>query len=157
MGGRRVWWVFVWRCAPVSASSCTAHPRPPAGGSAAADCCRELGSSTASAAACIVAASTFPPGKRSTHSHPPTHQEKRRVVSSFPIGRWVAVGWWVGSANYLPVPEMPQARRLPTVRTATEPPKLVRTRERPSRALTKLPPNGINASTSGVQVINRRI
>ena len=45
MGGRRVWWVFVRRGAPRSASSGAAHPRPPAGGSAAADRCRELGSS----------------------------------------------------------------------------------------------------------------
>ena len=55
MGGRRVWWVFVRRCAPLSASSGAAHPRPPAGGSAAADRCRELGSSAASATASIVA------------------------------------------------------------------------------------------------------
>ena len=65
MGGRRVWWVFVRRCAPALTSSCAAHPGPPAGGSAAADRCRELGSSTASAAASIVANSGFPPRKGS--------------------------------------------------------------------------------------------
>ena len=54
MGGRRVWWVFVWRCTPVSASSGAAHPRPPVVGSAAADRCRKLCSSSASAAASIV-------------------------------------------------------------------------------------------------------
>ena len=53
--------------------------------------------------------------------------------------------------------EIAPTRQLPTVRTPTAHPKLVGKRERPSRALTNLPPNSINASTSGVQVINRRI
>ena len=77
-------------------------------------------------------------------------------LSLLSLGRWVVVGGW-GPLIISSAPEMPQTRQLPTVRTPTAPPKLVGTHERPSRALTKLPPNGINASTNGVQVINRRI